>query len=188
MGDYLVVESPLDKVDVLHVIAGDDERVAYAIRLYNEGYAGRLFFTGGWCDVLQDEHGRLAREQALEAGVPEAAIVIDDTPVTSTYMEAQRLKMWMDQQPTAVESVMVVSDPFHMRRVKWTYRWLLGKHVRLEMAPEPFGMSLHQRRWWLDDGSRRMVGSEYLKLGYYLLRYRLARGALADWLARFDTE
>ncbi len=188
IGDYLVVQDALQPADLIHVIAGHDSRTDHAIRLYQEGYGKRLFFTGGWCSEIQGDHGERGRARALERGVPEEAIVADSTPVTSTYAEVLRLQACIAASPEPVRSVIVVSDPFHMRRVQWTCRRVLGPELHVQMAPVPFELTLYQRRWWADPASRRYVWHEYEKLAYYYARYGLGWRPLSDWLASLDRE
>lgn len=69
IGDFLIVEDALHDADVIHVIAGPDDRTDYAIQLYKQGYARRILFTGGWCTCHSYYHGQHGRERALEQGV-----------------------------------------------------------------------------------------------------------------------
>ncbi len=188
VGDFLFIRDTLHPADVIHVIAGEDYRTDYAIQLYNQGFAKKLFFTGGWCDIHLYYHGEHAKERALVQGIPSAVIVFDNTKVLSTYMEAERLKEWIADNPYPVRSVIVVSDPFHMRRVRWTYRWVLGNGIEVQMAPVPFEHTPYKYTWWTDQKSRQNVQEEYSKLIYYLLRYQFSRGIFRDWLASLDTE
>jgi uncharacterized SAM-binding protein YcdF (DUF218 family) len=188
IGDFLVVRDELQPADVIHVISGPDDRTDYAIQLYQQGYARQIFFTGGWCSFHNYYHGQHGRERALEQGVPPEAIAIDDSVVTSTYAEVVQLNDFITHSQILVRSVIVVSDPHHMRRARWTYRQVLGDQVRIRMAPVPFDRSPYQRRWWTDEGSRGYVKSEYLKIVYYYARYRLGLGPLKEWLASLDQE
>jgi uncharacterized SAM-binding protein YcdF (DUF218 family) len=173
---------------VIHVIAGRDYRTAYAIQLYQQGYGEQIFFTGGWCISHNLYHGQHGKDLALEQGVPSEAIAIDDSDVTSTYSEAVRLKEYIASSLVPVHSVIVVSDPYHMRRVRWTYRRVLGDEIRLQMAPVPFELSPYQRQWWIDEASRQYVWDEYLKLAYYYARYKFSSGPLRQWLVSLDRE
>ncbi len=188
IGNFLVIKDALHPADVIHVIAGDDYRTDYAIQLYKEGYGKTLFFTGGWCEIHQYNHGEHAKEIALAQGAPLKTIAFDDSEVTSTYMEAEKLKEWVEHNPYPVKSIIIVSDPFHMRRVHWTYRRLFGDQIQLQMAPVPFDATPYQHTWWKDPGSRQNVQEEYSKLIYYLLRYQYSWGSFRDWLASLDTE
>lgn len=188
IGDFLVIEDELQAADVIHVIAGPDDRTDYAIQLYKQGYAKRIFFTGGWCTFHNYFHGQHGRERALERGIPSEVIAIDDTQVTSTYAEVVRLKAFIEGSPIPFDSVIAVSDPHHMRRARWTYRQVLGKQIGVQMAPVPFALSTYQRHWWTDPASRQYVKNEYLKMAYYYARYKLGWGPLGEWLASLDQE
>lgn len=186
IGNFLVIQNTLRPADVIHVIAGEDYRTEYAIKLYEQGFGEHLFFTGGWCKVHQYQHGEHAEEIALEEGVPLDAIAFDDSEVASTYMEAERLKAWIDSRPYPIRSVMVVSDPFHMRRARWIYRKVLGIQIQLQMAPVPFELTPYQRTWWMDQESRKYVLEEYEKFVYNIFRYQISRGKFQEWLVAMD--
>ena len=186
-GDFLIVQDELKPIDVIHVIAGDDYRTEYAIQLYKQGYAKYIFFTGGWCKT-HGKHGEHGQQLAVSQGIELEAIAFDDSAVTSTFSEAIRLKAWMNQRPVPIHSVMVVSDPFHMRRARWTYRQVLGKGIDIIMAPVPFDQMPYKWQWWTDEGSKKYVKVEYTKTVYYFLRYQISWGWIRDWLVTFDKD
>lgn len=188
IGNFLIIQDQLEPVDVIHVISGPDHRTAYGIQLYNEGYAKYLFFTGGWCAEIQGVHADRSRQQSLEQGIPASAIGSDSYQVTSTYQEVERLKVWIDQSQIPIRSIIVVSDPHHMRRARWVYKQQFGKDVKVIMAPVPFDQSPYLQRWWGDAASRTMVRDEYIKFVYYIVRYKLSWGPIKEWLASLDTE
>jgi len=154
LGDFLVVQDTLKPADVIHVIAGEDFRTDYAFQLYKKGYGKTVFFTGGWCHHHNYDHGTHAREVAATQGIPLAAIADDNFEVMSTYMEAIRLKEWIKTRSIPVKSVIVVSDPFHMRRARWAYRKVFGDKIKIQMAPVPFELTPYQSAWWDDANSR----------------------------------
>ena len=133
-------------------------------------------------------HGEHAEERAIAQGVTSEAIAFDDSKVTSTYMEAERLKEWIARSFYPVKLIIVVSDPFHMRRARWAYRKVFGDQVQIQMAPVPFELTPYQRTWWKDPESRRNVRDEYSKFIYYLFRYQFGSGSFKDWLVSLDTE
>src|SRR5512142_840771 len=81
IGDTLIVEDARQPADVIHVIAGDDYRTDYAVRLYKQGEAQAIFFSGGWCTTHGYYHGQHGRDRSLAEGVPLQAIGMDDAPV-----------------------------------------------------------------------------------------------------------
>jgi uncharacterized SAM-binding protein YcdF (DUF218 family) len=188
IGDFLVIEDELQPGDLIHIIAGPDYRTDFAVRLYTLGYAKKIFFTGGWCKTEKLNHGEHGRDRAIEQGVSPQAIFIDDAPVHSTYDEALRLREFIKNGGAPIHSVIVVSDPYHMRRARWAYRQVLGNKMNLQMAPVPFGLSPYRHKWWTDENSSRMVREEYEKFAYYIARYRLAWGPVKEWLASLDRD
>jgi uncharacterized SAM-binding protein YcdF (DUF218 family) len=188
LGDFLVIQDHLHSADVIHVIAGEDYRTDYAIQLYKQGYGKMLFFAGGWCVYHHYKHGEHAQARSLAQGVSMGDIAFDDSSVTSTYAEAEKLKEWIAHSPTPIHSVIIVSDPFHMRRARWTYRKLLGDKIEVQMAPVLFELTSYRRRWWTDQASRNYVRAEYEKFMYYVLRYQISRGEFHDWLVSMDRE
>jgi uncharacterized SAM-binding protein YcdF (DUF218 family) len=189
IGDFLVIQDELQPADAIHVMSvSDNTRVDYAIQLYKQGFAKQIIFTGGWCPCTQANSAEYSKARALQQGVPAQAIVIDGSEVTSTYAEIVQLKEVISHSPVAVRSLIGVSDPFHMRRARWTYRHVLGDQVSLQMAPVPFEAGLYQRRWWTDEASRQYVKDEYLKIAYYYARYKFSMGPVRGWLASFDTD
>ncbi|PWB78993.1 MAG: hypothetical protein C3F08_07675 [Candidatus Methylomirabilota bacterium] len=185
-GDFLVYEDRLHRADVIHVIAGEDNRTDHAIQLYKRGLGDRLFFTGGWCENHGYNHGEYGKARAIAQGVPQAAIAFDDSSVISTYMEAEKLRDWIARSATPVRSVIVVSDPFHMRRARWAFKRVLGERIEVQMSPVPFSQTPYHRQWWKDPLSRIYVREEYGKLFYYVLRYQISSGKFRDWLASKD--
>jgi uncharacterized SAM-binding protein YcdF (DUF218 family) len=98
--------------------------------------------------------------------VPQA-VAIDGSEVTSTYIEAVRLREFIVHIPTPIDSVINVSDPQHMRRARWAYQHVLGDQVDAQMAPVPFPVTPYQRRWWTHDDTKKLVKNEYLKISHY---------------------
>lgn len=188
IGDHLVVQDDLQPADLILVLAGPGYRTDHAIQLYHQGYGARLFFTSGSRPAVWGDHGERARARSLRQGVPAEAIVTDTGQVTSTYAEMVRLQEFIAQSPEPIRSVIVVSDPFHMRRAQWSARRVLGSDVRVQMAPVPFEMTPYERRWWADEASRHYVWDEYGKAAYYIARYQIGFKPLSEWLASFDRE
>jgi len=158
MGEFLVVdEGDIQPADLIHILGGRQERLDFGIQLYEAGYAPRLFITGGIDDVVK------YRVHALEQGVSHADVFPKESQAITTYEESLALERFLAQEH-AVQSVIVVSSPYHMRRSQIIFDWLLGDRVKLQFKPVPFELSEHQRRWWTDPGSRQFVISEWVKI------------------------
>ena len=182
LGDFLIVEGHLYPADVIHVIAGDDYRTDYAIQLYKQGFARTIFFTGGWSEEHGYNHGEHGMQLALSEGVPQEDIAFDDLTVLSTYDETVLLKKYLEENLPDAQSIIVVSDPYHMRRTRWTNQMVFGKGMNITVQAVPFDQTPFIQQWWKDDTSRRYVEDEYKKMVYYFFRYQLGW----NWLAFLD--
>jgi uncharacterized SAM-binding protein YcdF (DUF218 family) len=89
-------------------------RTQHAIELYRAGRVKTLFFTGGLGRNAPTE-AEAMRRLALAAGVPDTALVLDET-ATSTQesinaaLREARARGW--------ETVLVVTEPFHTLRAR----------------------------------------------------------------------
>lgn len=186
IGDYLVVEDDLQKADLITAVSGPEYRILYAAELYMRGLGKTLFFTGGFSDENNRVEASWSKVVATTNGVPPEAIVIDESAVISTYEEAVLVKAYLDAHPDSINSVTVVTDPYHSRRARWIYQKVLGDEVRVLMAPVPRNRTGFAKYWWTDAHSRKLVWNEYVKLVFYKLRYDLASGSFQKWLSQFD--
>ncbi|MCI0528607.1 MAG: YdcF family protein [Nitrospira sp.] len=160
----LVKEEKLQPADVIHVLGGRSERTLYALQLYQRGYGRKILFTG-------EEVASFLKRFTLRQGVPSDAVIQFESRADNTYQEALELRQLLEEEPT-LRSVIVVSSPYHMRRVRWTFEQVLDDQITLQFAPVPFERSRDNRQWWTDRRSQKNVINEYIKLFIYWLKYR----------------
>ena len=171
IGDFLVVQDTPHPVDLIHVLGGNQRRGEYAAELYRQGYARRLFFSGETPAAGQPVQPQyISQSQALAQGVDPQAVIPFSSTATSTYDEAIELKQLLEDHP-AIQSVMIISDPYHMRRVCWTFQRISGSQAQLYFVPIPAQQSQVPRRWWQNRSARQTIGREYAKLLFYTLVY-----------------
>jgi uncharacterized SAM-binding protein YcdF (DUF218 family) len=186
IGDYLIIQDKPKKVDMIVTSSGAEYRTDFAIELYKQGLASKLFFTGGYSEKNQRIEAEWSRRLALDAGAPDDAVIIDTSEVISTYQEALRLRSYLDAHTETITTIMIVTDPYHTRRAKWAYKTVFGDQIKVRMVPVPFESTNLSKTWWKDAESRKMVWNEYVKLVFYVIRYELSAGELKTWLTRFD--
>ncbi|HCS38944.1 MAG TPA: hypothetical protein DIW44_05090 [Anaerolineaceae bacterium] len=186
IGDYLIIQDKIKNVDMIVTSSGAEYRTDYAIELNKQGLASKLFFTGGYSEKNQRIEAEWSRRLALDAGAPDDAVIIDTSDVVSTYQEALRLRSYLDLHPETITTIMIVTDPYHTRRVKWAYKTVFGDQLKVRMVPVPFERTNLSKTWWKDAESRKLVWNEYVKLVFYVIRYELSAGELKTWLTRFD--
>lgn len=132
-----------------------------------------MFFTGGRVEPrgmhnLSDSFS--SGDYAEMQGVRSDAILSRGSKSANTYEEALALRELLNQK-NSIQSVIIVSTPYHLQRARWTFNKVVGYRVDLQYAPVPFAISQYQQRWWEDKLSLAMVKNEYLKLLFYFLKY-----------------
>jgi len=167
-GEFLIVAEKPRPSDAIVVLAGDrGERTEYAADLYNRGFAPVMIISGG---VLYDEliYARVMAEHARELGVSREAIILEDEAET-TYENAVLTKKIIRQR--GIKSALVVSSPYHMRRVKFIFdRVFQGSGVELVYVPVKDSW-FEPDSWWKSPRGQKIVFFEYVKLLWYWLKY-----------------
>ena len=164
------LESPAQapkRADAIAVLGGDEEgeRATRAIALYREGLAPVVVLTGLQQGVAPIPAGLNWRAEFLEAGgVPRSALRFE-VAARNSYTEAVQLLVLMRKE--GWRTLVVVSDPPHMRRLAWIYGDVFGgsglEYVLVASQPDwwqPDG-------WWRHEKSGQFVMQELIKLGYY---------------------
>ena len=90
-------------------------RLDHAISLYERGVAPMLIMTGGQAPGDTVSEAVVGRRYAVRAGVPPAAILTENTGMTT--LESMRAVSRL-MRSNEMESAVLVSDPFHMLRLK----------------------------------------------------------------------
>lgn len=160
------VSGPVDepvRSDLVVSLGGEAyRRGGKAAELWRAGLAPRIFLAGpaGPGDARV---ALLARQ-----GVPASAILADGK---SRHSWDEAVNTYRLMEANGWKSVLVVSDPPHLRRLSWTWEHVFvgsGMSFRLIPAPMPGWDAAH---WWRDPGSAHYVKTELEKLVFYLFRY-----------------
>lgn len=145
----LVEEGPPGKTDVIAVLGGgaysngvlgaaSNERLIRSVRLYREGRAPRIVFTGGKVVGVASKlshtvlgakgevearfvEAGLMRDIAVGMGVPTDACIVEDESL-STFENLRNLKALMERH--GWKKAALVSSPVHMRRSVMTAKKL----------------------------------------------------------------
>ncbi len=170
----LIVEDALRSADLIAVFAGTyEDRAAHAAQLYRQGLAPRVLVTGELTSkVIELFYNRrvtgaeLSAKVLIDAGVPKKAVIVIPKG-TSTYEEGEAIKQFMEAH--GYRSVIAVSSPYHMRRVRATLKRLLEQtKIQVQYSPEK-GSGFEAENWWKREKDLIDVTNEYLKLAYYHL-------------------
>jgi uncharacterized SAM-binding protein YcdF (DUF218 family) len=108
-------------------------RLEHAVALYRAHLAPRVIVTGGTSPGDHDSEAAVERRYLLSQLVPDSVIVV--LPVgRSTEVSMESVAMWLrlDGAASGVASVLLVSDPFHMCRLRSEARRL---HIEAYTSP-----------------------------------------------------
>lgn len=157
-GRCLEVRSPLERADVIVVLAGDSGgRVRHGVELYRRGVAPRILMSGG--PIGLTTWAELMKQQAVAMGVPAEAVWIQDRSTSTTEdarFSAEVLKA------KGVRSVCLATSNFHSRRAGMLFRRELGEGIALGVDPET--PAWWKTDWWTTGLGASIVFTEYVKL------------------------
>jgi uncharacterized SAM-binding protein YcdF (DUF218 family) len=167
MAQFLVISNPPRQADAIIVLGGgtgDRERMGAA--LYRAGYAPEMLTTGETVNVIgiSGTFAELSARQLELAGVPADHIHLLST--SSSTCDDARLSHEV-LSAMGAHSLIVVSDPFHMRRAMMLFdHEYAGSGIELiPVAASPSWFN--PDHWWRRERDLRVVAEEYIKLGYY---------------------
>ncbi len=158
-----------EKANAIIVLGGDDgERSLRAQALYHEGWAPIIVLTGLEKGSAAPPARLTWRADFLAAnGVPRSALRFE-VRSRNSYEEATQILALMQKQKW--QSVIVVSDPPHMRRLSWTWeRVFKGSGLHYVLVPSAAEWWT-PGDWWRDEQSGAFVIMEYIKLAYYMVK------------------
>lgn len=112
------------------------ERINEAIALYKAGRVRYLVFTGGTPEPGYPAEGEVGRQFAIAHGVPAAAVLFETTSRTTWQNLANARELLA---PVGIQTVLLVSDPLHMRRAM-----AMASTLGLQAAPAPTPSSRFQ--------------------------------------------
>ncbi|MEX0938229.1 MAG: YdcF family protein [Pirellulales bacterium] len=175
VGQWLDVGQLPRSADYVMVLAGDNtSRPFAAAALVKSGYARRVLLTEIPLSEeeragLRPPYGELARRVFESRGVERERVADLPGECRTTYDEARALAAWIEDKPDA--RVAVVTTAYHTRRARWIVQTVLADQADqayfVSVPPDGFDGS----NWWRYEEGVYAYVREYLKLGFYWLRY-----------------
>ncbi len=163
IGALLIVADPIEAVDAVVVLSGDDgDRLALALEMHEKGFAPNLVIT----NVTLAASRRLANE-AKAGGFDKNKIYITETQVDSTVDEALAVRELALEKGWT--SLMVVTDPYHSFRARFIFRReLRGNGIEIAIRPV-VGHWFRSPSWFLQLEGWQYVFLEIIKFISYLI-------------------
>ena len=167
--NFLDVSQPPQQADFIVLLGGGPNRAQAAVELYRQGFAPWVIISGGpLVDYgIECSTTLLALDDVQRMGLPTSVVLLSGE-ATSTWEEAQQVLALLHQE--GARSALLVTDPFHTRRVRGTYRRLQTDQP-IELTFVAAEATFPTDRWWRSEKGLIAVQNEYVKLVYYLLHY-----------------
>jgi len=165
---YLIVQDKLAKADAIVVLGGDNngERVNEGVKLYRKGYAKYLLMSGGplsW----KLTYAQWMKKQAVESGVPESAILLEDR--SRSTLEDARFSLPIVAKKK-FSSIILVTSPTHTRRAARVFRKVFSP-AGIKVIIYPAEKSeFNPERWWTRHEDTQLVVWEYVSLVLYFFK------------------
>jgi uncharacterized SAM-binding protein YcdF (DUF218 family) len=167
LGWYLAPQDRLRPADAIVTVSGDDgERLKTAITLKQEGWAPLLIFSGAAHDPSSPSNAATMRHAAILAGIDPNLIIIEEGS-RNTRENAERTARIIDER--RIESIILVTSPYHQRRAAHEFRQALGGDVDI-INHSAQDHNWRRSRWWNNPRGWYLTVTETPKLIYAWLR------------------
>lgn len=167
LGFYLSPQGTLAKADTIVAISGGDTtaRTAEAVKLYNDGWATHIIFSGAALDPSSPSNAETMARSAEKLGVPSSAIELDEA-ASNTRQNAAGVATIMGREKFT--SMILVTSPYHQRRADITFRRAVGTSVTI-VNHSSYDKAWRRSNWWATIYSRNLTLSELQKVVYELM-------------------
>ena len=154
------------KAGAIIVVSGGDTaaRTDEAIRLFGDNWAPYLIMSGAAADKSGPSNAAAMRRQAVAAGVPQSAIMVDEQSET-TQQNAVEVRQLLAHHH--ITDVVLVTSGYHMRRAQLEFSSRLpGVAVR----SHPVATDSHWRKlWWLTPVGWWLAGGELIRISLFAM-------------------
>ena len=167
LGIYLSPQSSLTKVDAIVAISGGETsaRTDEAVKLYNDGLAPLVIFSGAALDPNGPSNARTMADEAIRQGVPASKVLLDEA-AQNTRENASGVAKLTSQNN--VHSIILVTSPYHQRRASIVFSRVLGAGVKI-LNHSSYDSSWRRSHWWATSYSQSLTLAETQKVIFELV-------------------
>jgi uncharacterized SAM-binding protein YcdF (DUF218 family) len=172
--DLWIVSDRIAPADAVAVFGGGvDDRPFAAAAYYGQGLVKKVLVSDvepGRAESIGvlSSHAAANRAVLTKLGVPEADIESFGHHLANTHEEALALHDWALR--TGARSIIVPTEIFSARRVRWTLHEVFGDTVAIRVpALDP--IKYHSNDWWQHEAGLIGFQNEVLKYIYYRFKY-----------------
>lgn len=155
------------KADAIVVVSGGDTnaRTDEGITLFQNGWANSIVFSGAAQDKSGPSNAAAMRTRAIEAGVPESSIYVEEQSATTEQNAANTKTIFADNN---FNKIILVTSGYHQRRSELEFK-KESPHVTVLNHPLAsdkdwsFWWWLTPRGWWLAGGELAKIIAFYVQ-------------------------
>lgn len=150
-----------ETADAIVAISGGDTtaRTNEAIKLYKEGWAPLLIFSGAAADKTGPSNALTMERMALAEGVPQSNILLDQSSVNTAENATDTNQIFMSH---GIQSIILVTSSYHQRRASIEFK-RLAPTVSLRNHPVATD-DQWSPWWWLTPEGWYLAVSELIKI------------------------
>lgn len=164
------------RADAIVVVSGGDTnaRTDEAIKLYKQGWASKLIFSGAAADTSGPSNAEAMARRAFQAGVPSEAILTEEFSRT-TAENALNTNKFIEEQ--AISRIILVTSSYHQRRASLEFGAIVGQSVDIVNHPAPVDKQWAGFWWWTTGIGWWLASGELIKIiAFYTTSNDLTRG------------
>jgi uncharacterized SAM-binding protein YcdF (DUF218 family) len=161
IGDYLTPADSLQKADIIVVLSGGDDRTEWGIKLYQDGWAPKVLFSGAAADRTGPSNAAAMRITALNEGIPDSSILVEPK-ATNTFENAILSKPILER--LGAKKIIIVTSPYHQRRAYEIFKEAFkGRDIIILNSPSGYS-AWSAESWWQKSASFDITASELIKI------------------------
>jgi len=135
------------------------ERLNHASYLYIQGFVNNIILTGGFLPRASESESYIAKLYLLSAGVPDSVIYIEQVSQNTLDNMVNAQKVMQKQR---LHSVLIVSDPLHMKRAM-----RFAENLELDALPSPTQTSMYRSK---SSKIKFLISESFFLMASYLIK------------------
>lgn len=149
--------------DAIVAVSGGDTpaRTSEAIRLFKQGWADRLIFSGAAQDTSGPSNAEAMKAQALSEGVPAASVITEEFSRTTAENAKNTSQFIVDND---LKRVILVTSAYHQRRASLEFGARLGDTVKIVNHPVASDKQWPGFWWWTSPTGWWLAVGELVKI------------------------
>lgn len=154
-----------EAADAIVAVSGGDTtaRADGAIDLYRQGWAPLIIFSGAAADTSGPSNALAMKRYAMEQGISEEAIVIEELSRTTAENAANTSQFLEERQ---IDRVVLVTSAYHQRRASLEFGARLGSEVTILNRPVKTDRQWGSD-WWLTTHGWSLAVGELTKIAIF---------------------